>query len=64
MNHRKKMESARRSREIFAIAFGVIMVALFIWIACAVVSEIEDCGGVAKCLGSAMNDFDEARKGE
>ena len=46
---------------VAALIAAAAMIGIIIWMASAIESEIEECGGVAKCLGEAVKDFDEAR---
>jgi len=49
-----------REQGLFLIIVLVIL-GIFIALFCVVISEIEECGGVAQCLGEAARDFDTAR---
>lgn len=47
---------------LFAIIVLIVSGAMT-WLTYAVIAEIEECGGVAKCLGDFVGEFDEARRG-
>jgi len=69
MRNAMKYAAEKRERQFkifFAVVaiMAVLMIAGTIGLTCAVLGEIDDCGGVASCLGEAAKDFDEARKGE
>jgi|GEM_PF-1432791 len=60
----KRFKSSMRKA---AIAIGVVITLLVVTIvilAASISAEIDACGGVAKCLGGAVREFDDARKGE
>jgi len=58
------MSWRRWNTELIVIAIVTLLfLGAMIGIAYAVNSEIEECGGVAKCLGGLAGEFDEARRG-
>lgn len=60
----------RREKTLVLVRICIHLLVLVAFIACVVVlarainSEIEECGGIFRCLGAAARDFDDARKGK
>jgi hypothetical protein len=60
LSENERMKIMRRQR----IALFVAMIIIGVAILAVVVAEINECGGVARCMGGFAREFDEARKGE
>lgn len=63
----KVYKNRKRGRLVLkGLLYWVALLAFFGgigWLIYTINAEIRECGGVAKCLGAAVHDFDNARRG-
>lgn len=64
LNFEERAKILRRQRIVSIVVVIIFIVVIPVILTRRCMSEVEECGGVARCLGEFVRDFDEARKGE